>query len=392
MRIQLSRTSLAASSIVAAAGILAAGIALEPAFAGGTAFVGPFVIVKCSNPTACQTYQNSGLGVGLQGITVNKSPFVSGLKGVSTKNGNGVTGTSNTGNGVSGSGGNTGINGTGGTWGAFGFSTDGTGVEGQSNNGIGVEGFSSTFWGIEGASGNGVGIIGIGESGGAGVAAISGSGDGLDASTSGGNGGGVGAHVTNSSGNGADIEGTYIGVLARAPDCSSGAGFPLDATDQNGNSQMYVDCAGDLYINGVYGNFLKVRDGNAATAFASQTTSPTLEDNGTAHLVNGIAVVQLDRAFGQAIDMRDGYHVMLTPDGDTRGLYVASKTPTSFVVREVQGGRGTFDFDYHIYATTLGHAGQRMVELTPRQLAAMSPRSPIVPMPKLKIVIHKRAH
>ena len=70
------------------------------------------------------------------------------------------------------------------------------------------------------------------------------------------------------------------------------------------------------------------------------------------------------------------YQVMLTPDGDTRGLYVASKTATAFVVREVEGGRGSFDFDYHIYATTLGHARERMALVS--GAAPAGPRAPMV--------------
>lgn len=36
-----------------------------------------------------------------------------------------------------------------------------------------------------------------------------------------------------------------------------------------------------------------------------------------------MARVSLDPAFAQTIDQRMPYHVLLTPDGDTRGLLVA---------------------------------------------------------------------
>jgi hypothetical protein len=39
------------------------------------------------------------------------------------------------------------------------------------------------------------------------------------------------------------------------------------------------------------------------------------------------------------------------------------------VVREVQGGHGSFDFDYHIYAAPLGRASERMT---------FAPRAPLV--------------
>jgi hypothetical protein len=69
---------------------------------------------------------------------------------------------------------------------------------------------------------------------------------------------------------------------------------------------------------------------------------------------------------------------MLTPDGDTRGLYVARKSATSFVVREVQGGQGTLAFDYHIYAAGLGQAGERMTEMSPSQAAMRMPHAPYI--------------
>jgi hypothetical protein len=78
---------------------------------------------------------------------------------------------------------------------------------------------------------------------------------------------------------------------------------------------------------------------------------------------------------------------MLTPDGDTKGLFVASKSPSGFVVREVQGGHATISFDYHIYATSLGQAGQRMTELTPAQSAAVMPHAPAVTRNAIKATI-----
>ena len=60
------------------------------------------------------------------------------------------------------------------------------------------------------------------------------------------------------------------------------------------------------------------------------------------------------------MDSTSTYHVALTPDGDTLGLYVAGKTGSAFVVREVQDGRDSLAFDYHVYGTAQGHARDRM--------------------------------
>lgn len=389
MRTISLRPIMGAAVVVGAAGILAGGLALSPASAVvGQGAVDPNAVIKCTDTRPCQTYKNTGLGPGVRGINTNSSPFGSGVIGSATQFGNGVLGQSVGGNGVNGISMNaTGVTGTGATFGTFGYSGNSVGVEGQSSSGVGVEGFSSSFWGVEGASSTGVGVIAISESSSAALFAAGSTGPAVVATT---DGGGIGQEPfvgNNSGGNGADITGTYIGIIGRAPDCNSGAGFPFVATDQNGNNLMFVDCAGDMFIHGGYGNFLRTHGGSVATAFASESASPTIEDNGTAHLAGGVATVQLDAAFAQAIDTRRTYQVMLTPDGDTRGLYVASKSPTGFVVREVQGGRGTLDFDYHIYASTVGNASARMTVMSKGQAASMMPKAPAghIVMPKIKI-------
>jgi len=167
-------------------------------------------------------------------------------------------------------------------------------------------------------------------------------------------------------GDGANIRGSQIGVIATAD--SGTLNYPLSLGDNLGNSLFYVDGNGNVYYHGSLNHFLRTRNGDVARSYAPSSTTPTVEDTGSAQLVDGTAHVRLDPAFAQAIDQGAPYHVMLTPNGDTRGLYVASKGSHGFVVREVQGGRATLAFDYHIYAMVLGHANERMV-VVPRALA-----------------------
>ena len=84
----------------------------------------------------------------------------------------------------------------------------------------------------------------------------------------------------------------------------------------------------------------------------------TIEDFGSGAIVNGSGSVHLDPAFAQTID-GGGYQVFLTADGDNRGLYVAQKTATGFVVRDTQGGRSSLAFDYRVVARQYGHAAER---------------------------------
>jgi len=397
MRFPTIKPAIAAAAIVVAAGALAAGLALKPAIAGPTG-PNPDLSVTCTSSTPCQVYKNKGLGAGIQGInTKNNSSFTSGVIGSAGTFGNGVTGFAGTsGNGVNGSGGNTGVAGTGGTWGVFGYTSTGqAGVEGQAVNGDGVVGFSSCCAGVSAASSSGYGVYSLSESSFASIYSLGSTGDSITSTAQWGGAGavayrGYNAGDNGSDGNGADITGSYIGIISRNV---AGIGYPLVAADTNGTDLMFVDSAGDLFYHGGLFNFSKTQGGGEAVSYGARSASPSIEDNGTAQLVNGTANVQLDTAFAHSIDKHQAYQVMLTPDGDTKGLYIASKSPTGFVVREVQGGHATISFDYHIYAAALGQAGVRMTEMSAAQATAMMPHAKFVKpaalaQPKIKL-LHK---
>ncbi|MEO7201858.1 MAG: hypothetical protein ABIZ82_04615 [Candidatus Tumulicola sp.] len=98
-----------------------------------------------------------------------------------------------------------------------------------------------------------------------------------------------------------------------------------------------------------------MHEGNTVRgAFGSESTRASLEDTGTARLGNGRGIVRFDPAFAEGIDANAGYQVFLTPDGDTRGLYVAQKFAAGFVVREALGGHSSTTFDYRVVARPLG--------------------------------------
>jgi hypothetical protein len=108
---------------------------------------------------------------------------------------------------------------------------------------------------------------------------------------------------------------------------------------------------------------------------------PTLEDNGEAQLVNGMARVALDPAFGATID-RTSYMVQVTPEGMTRGvLCVTQRTPAGFFVQENMGGRSTVPFSYRIAARPYGSTAPRL------PLASM-PAHFDRPLPKKRPVMH----
>jgi hypothetical protein len=136
--------------------------------------------------------------------------------------------------------------------------------------------------------------------------------------------------------------------------CASSALDEYAGYNSSGTQNFTVDC------NGNVGSIVKARNNMYATATMARSTLPVLEDYGEAQLLDGVATVRLDPAFAQTISDKSSYLVFLTPDGDTNGLYVASKTIQSFQVREVHGGRSSVSFDYRIVARTANDARPRM--------------------------------
>ncbi|HET9341935.1 MAG TPA: hypothetical protein VFO25_03320 [Candidatus Eremiobacteraceae bacterium] len=435
----ISRPAVAAAALTVTAGALAGALALKPAIAANgtmTMQVGPFALVTCSvSGGPCEQYKNLLAGTGVEGDAAKGT----GVKGTAANNGTtGVLGTNNKGVGVRGtsalaqgvlgmSTSSTGVEGDS----SSGRGVYGSGVEGvvgvdSSGTGFGVEGTSGGGYAVVGTSSSGIGAWGQSTGSGIGLAGSSTSGYGLSTSTGsssasaisatnsignaidayGGpngasyyarpNGGGTAAYLDstggsgygvvaftygsptywgeNNNGVGMDITGSYIGVAARSNS------YPFAAYDESSNLVAYIDATGNLYIHGAYGNFARVRGGGAATAYAPASTSPMIEDNGTAQLVDGVATVSLDPTFAQTIDLSRAYRVMLTPDGDTRGLYVASKGTSGFVVREVQGGHSSIAFDYHIYAPALGRANQHMTIVN----GMVGPKAPMLHPARIK--------
>lgn len=356
---------------VAGVSSLGKGVTGTTKFASTSSTNGQFGVYGQDSSTS-GTFDIGVYGLSVRGIGVSgKSSSNYGVRGTSTSNfgvvGQGSRGVYGTGPiGVYGTGTSRGVSGnvtaTGATGvygaspayiavygtGAYGLYGIGTnyGVLGTTTNGYGGYFSSSSFYGVRAASGSSTAIY-----------AGSSSGFAIEGHT----GGHVGAYITNSLGNGADIEGSYIGLVARAP----ASGYPLTLTDSSGNNVFFVTGNGDVYYHGGLHTFAATSTGAQALAFSPQTTRAQIQDTGTGHLVNGHAMVMLDSTFARTIDPRQTYQVFLTPDGDTRGLYVASKTPSQFVVREVQGGHGTFSFDYQITAVAVGKAAQRMTMVQP---------------------------
>ncbi len=135
-----------------------------------------------------------------------------------------------------------------------------------------------------------------------------------------------------------------------------------------------VDTSGDLYCSGSKSAVVPVDNNTRKVAlYAVESPENWFEDVGSGQLSNGVATVNLEPVFAQTVNLGIDYHVFLTPNGDSGGLYVSRKTPTSFEVRESGSGRSTLAFDYRIVARRKGYETVRLADKTKEQDLSRSP-------------------
>ena len=310
---------------------------------------------------------------GVFGLAVGPGPgYTAGRAAVhgSSSSAPGVYGDSTDKSGVVGHSGTAGP-GTTGRAGVYGTSSDGFGVAGDSSTTIGVRGHSTSSYGVFGGSTNSTGVAGnspnyIGvygqTNGGVGMWGSASTGYALyGVSTS-----GIG--IYGSSGN-------YIGVSA-----SSGTSTALFAASNSGLAGYFQ---GPVQVQGAFtvlggpkSAAVPHPDGSHRRLYCMESPDSIFEDFGEGQLVNGRADVRLDRDFAAVIHS-DHYRVFLTPEGDSKGLYVTNKTPTGFEVREQQGGTSSVAFSYRVVAKRKDIAGPRLEKVD----IPASPLRPEAPQP-----------
>jgi hypothetical protein len=145
---------------------------------------------------------------------------------------------------------------------------------------------------------------------------------------------------------------------------SSPAVWPIWADSGDGNF-CFLDNTGNLGCTGTKNAIVPVDAGKRWVAI-SAIESPVnwFEDAGSAKLVNGVAVVQLDPTFIQTVSTTTGYKVFPVPNGDCKGLYVTNRTATSFEVHELGGGTSSVAFDYRIMAVRKNYEAVRFADRT----------------------------
>lgn len=307
----LKRIGVASLALAALVGAFV----FRPAVAHGTTQARPFSSTDCKNTTACASFENISTGAGVASISTRGSGVIASTYYSSTSPSNGAAGLL-----------------------GEDYSSSGvfdSGVEGQSAIGTGV-------WGD--ATGAGTGVV---------------------------------AEADGTKGQALDAFNASASV-ATVSLSNSGGGFLLAAMNPARSADVLtLDSAGNLDVMGQLQHNghcfagcsapVNGHPGAAVVSYASQSAEPMIEDFGEARLVDGVARVALDPAFANAIARHATYLVFITPQGDSKGLYVTEKSLAGFVVREDQDGRSTLAFDYRIVAQPYGVSAPRlpMVPIAP---------------------------
>ncbi|TKJ33922.1 hypothetical protein CEE39_03300, partial [bacterium (candidate division B38) B3_B38] len=91
-----------------------------------------------------------------------------------------------------------------------------------------------------------------------------------------------------------------------------------------------VHVTGDLTVGGSKPCVQPIDNGKKVLLYAMESPEIWFEDFGTAQLVNGQAVVQLESVFTQAANTEIAYFVFPIPNGECNGLYISRKDNNSF--------------------------------------------------------------
>ena len=308
-------------------------------------------------------------GIGLWGQAQGQANSI-GVEGQGTAFG--VTGTGAT--GISGTGTQTGVTGTGAQAGVVGQGAIGvTGTALPWANAVGVQGTASRGYGVVGLSsisslgsvvgshyslknlvaavwGDTVGSYNSYTEVSNPVAAILGTADGTSAGYFDNNSPNATTIVliNEAHGGATGITGLFRTLMATTPEGTCGFGGAGDLT-----------CTGQVKtLASTGGGARKVE------TYAMQSPENWMEDFGSGEVNGGVAIVAIDPAFAETVAGDSSYHVFLTPNGDSKGLYVTRKTATSFEVRESGGGTSSLSFDYRIVAKRRGFESQRLIDVT----------------------------
>jgi hypothetical protein len=137
-------------------------------------------------------------------------------------------------------------------------------------------------------------------------------------------------------------------------------GYGVSGSATNGYA-LYGD--GNVLVNGQIYTAGSCKNGCSRTrrqaSFVARTSEPTIDEVGEAMLRGGVAHVALAPDFANVIDTGKSYVVLVTPEGDA-SMYVTSRTPAGFDVRQTGGGHSNASFAYRIVAKPYAATAERL--------------------------------
>jgi hypothetical protein len=137
---------------------------------------------------------------------------------------------------------------------------------------------------------------------------------------------------------------------------------------------VYVN--GPLTVSGAKSAAVPHPDGSMRRLYCVESPESWFEDFGRGTMVDGRACVTLDPDFA-AVVHSEAYHVFLTPNGESNGLYVDRQMPDRFEVREQQNGSSALTFSYRVVARRKDIDGPRLERIDKPDFAAADRLKPI---------------
>jgi len=272
--------------------------------------------------------------------------------------------------------------------GVYGESTDGAGVHGHGVNKPGVIGESDKNSGVYGDATDSVGVYGHSWNVG-GVAGYSEDGVGI----AGGSYRSVGVIGSSTKDTGVWAQtdsGIAPALVAQGARGGNAARFEGHVRIE-GNLDLWGPgtawIGGSLFVSGQKAAAVPHPDGSHRALYCMESPESWFEDFGRARLVRGKAKVRLDRTFAAVVRTGD-YHVFLTPEGESEGLYVSRRTRAGFDVREQHRGTSTMRFSYRVVARRKDVSAPRFQKVRPPKPVAVThpkliklPAPPTLPKP-----------
>jgi hypothetical protein len=145
--------------------------------------------------------------------------------------------------------------------------------------------------------------------------------------------------------------------------------------------------SGSLFVSGnTKSSVVPHPDGSERVMHTVEAPESWFEDVGRAELRQGVTRVDVDPDFAAVSGLGEDYHVFLTGEGPSNGLYVTDRSSTGFEVREQGEGTSEISFSYRIMTKRADAGAGRLerIELPSEageRAAAEPAEGPTVPSP-----------